>query len=268
MSFRNGPTRNNVTALLSVALFVVAQISCASPFSRFSKQYKCEIAGKPEPRSGYEYVQRGVEHARADQLECALGACAEAIRLEPKKADGYGCRASVLMQQQKKQEAVQDLNQAIKLEPNNGDYYFSRGLAQGGLDNHDAAIADYTKAIELINSDLAKSLTFAARASIYTSLDQPEKAIKDYDEAIRLTPDFAYHYYHRGRLYLKSGNLEKALADYSTAIQKDGKNQFFYHDRAKAYRKLGKDDLAVADEANAKLIESGAPPTSVTEPTP
>jgi Flp pilus assembly protein TadD len=44
-----------------------------------------------------------------------------------------------------------------------------------------------------------------------------EKAISDYNEAIRLDPKSALAYVGRGNAYTKKGNLNAANSDYATA---------------------------------------------------
>jgi len=44
-----------------------------------------------------------------------------------------------------------------------------------------------------------------------------DKAISDYDEAIRLDPNLALAYLGRANAYTKQGNLDAANADYATA---------------------------------------------------
>jgi len=41
-----------------------------------------------------------------------------------------------------------------------------------------------------------------------------DRAIADYNEAIRLDPKSAYSYANRGLLYEKSGDVEKARGDF------------------------------------------------------
>ena len=51
----------------------------------------------------------------------------------------------------------------------------------------------------------------------YSDLDQDERAIQDYDEAIRLNPEFATAYYNRGRAYKIIGKQIEAERDFATA---------------------------------------------------
>jgi tetratricopeptide (TPR) repeat protein len=51
----------------------------------------------------------------------------------------------------------------------------------------------------------------------YSDQGNLDKAISDYNEAIRLDPNFALAYYKRGNANLRSGNRAKARADFATA---------------------------------------------------
>ena len=58
-------------------------------------------------------------------------------------------------------------------------------------------------------------------------------AIKDYDTAIRLAPDFADAYINRADAREELGDLEGAIKDYSTAIRLGADYAFVYASRAK-----------------------------------
>jgi len=245
---------------------MAAMLACVNPLGKFSKQYKCQIAGKPEPKTAYDYIERGVDHSRAGDNNCALGACSEAIRLDSRNGAAYACRSNVLNQLNKLADALTDINQAIKLEPDNGDFYMSRSVILQRQDKLDEAAGDLTVATKLISSQFGRSVAYSSRAGIYRKKGKLDEALQDYSEAIRLAPDFAFHHNHRGEVYFEKGNFEQALSDFTAAIQLDPKNQYFYTDRARTYRKLGRDELASSDEQRAKMAESGN--TSGPVPTP
>ena len=244
--------RSSVFALFLVSL---AMLGCSSPLGRFTKQYKCELPGKPEPKSAYEFVERGMEHVRAEQFDCALGACSEAIRLDSRLATAYACRGGVFGNTGELLKALKDFDQALNLQPDNGDFYYSRAQVHDKLGNTDLALADLAKAVALIKSEFGRSVAFALRARVYQKLGKLDESIKDYTEAIRLAPDFAYHHANRAEVYFDKKEFDKAIADYSEAIRLDPKNQYFRQDRAKVFRAVGREDLAVRDEAN---VEEGS----------
>ena len=86
------------------------------------------------------------------------------------------------------ERAVADFSRAIELVPNFAGLYYNRGTACYRLGNYDAALEDYSRAIELDSKD---ALLYIQRGSVYTALNQYEKAIADYDKAVQLPLDAA-----------------------------------------------------------------------------
>ena len=248
--------RNRCYQVLLVCVLLFAVSSCSNPFARYVKQYKCEIAGKPEPGTAYQYVDRAMEHVDAEQFDCALAACSEAIRLNPRLASGYACRGGVLRNQFEYVKALKDYDKALSMQPDNGDFYYNRSLVHYGLENTDQALADLEKAIELINSATGKSFAYSRRAEILKKEGKLDASIKDYTEAIRRLPTFPYHYHNRGNVYFELKEYQKALVDFTEALRIDPANVYFYEDRAKAYRALGQEELAIKDEMMAKSVSS------------
>jgi tetratricopeptide (TPR) repeat protein len=191
-----------------------------------------------------------MEHVRAEQFDCALGACSEAIRLDSRLATAYACRGGVLSNTGELLKALKDFDQALSLQPDNGDFYYSRAQINDRLGNTDSALADLAKAVELIKSEFGRSVAFALRGRIYQKSGKLNESIKDYTEAIRLAPDFAYHHANRAEVHFDQKEYQKAITDYSEAIRLDPTNKYFHQDRARVYRAIGRQDLAVQDEPN------------------
>ena len=61
-------------------------------------------------------------------------------------------------------------------------------------------------------------MTTTARL-VYTILGQYQRAIEDYNEAIRIKPDYADAYYNRGVAYLLQGNKELGCPDAQKACE-------------------------------------------------
>jgi len=195
-----------------------------------------------------------MEHIHAEQFDCALGACSEAIRLDSRLATGYACRGGVLSNKGEFLNAIKDFDSALKLQPENGDFYYNRAQVYDRLGNTDEALTDLARAVELIKSEFGRSVAFALRARIYQKGEKLDESIKDYTQAIRLTPDFAYHHANRGDVYFEKKEYQKAIADYSEAIRLDNKNPYFHSNRAKAYRAAGQTALAIQDETTAASL--------------
>ena len=260
-------SRDRISFLLGLSFLLITILAC-NPVARFTKQYKCTVQDKPEPKTPYEYVNRGVEHMNAGELDCAMGACSEAIRLDSRFAAGYACRGSVLNGKDEYSKALKDYDYALSLQTENGDFYYNRAAVHDHLGNTDQALADLAKAIELISSEAGRSFALSRRAQIYQKRGKLAEAVADNTEAIRLKPEFAYHHKNRGDVYVETGDYNKAIGDYSEAIKLDPKNEHFYSVRAEAYRALGREDLADRDELIVQSLKAGGTPeqTWVAEP--
>ena len=97
----------------------------------------------------------------------------------------------------------------------------NRGLVWEEKEEYDKAIADFDEAIRLDPKDAE---AYNDRGEAWYAKDDLDKAIADYDEAIRLDPDFAEAYRNRGLLLRRDGEYDKAIADFNEAIRLDPKD--------------------------------------------
>ncbi len=96
--------------------------------------------------------------------------------------------------------------------------YIKRGNAYGYIGEHDKAIADYDEAIKL-KPHYAKA--YYHRGVAYCKKREYDKAIKDYNEVIKREPDYAEAYSARGEAWLHLKEWERARADLTFARSKD-----------------------------------------------
>src|SRR5207244_3275786 len=64
-----------------------------------------------------------------------------------------------------------------------------------------------------------------------------DSAIKDFDEAIRLDPEFAFSYYCRGWAWTEKKNYDQAIRDYSEGIRLDPNDACNYFGRGIVWEK-------------------------------
>ena len=67
------------------------------------------------------------------------------------------------------------------------------------------------------------AIAFNNRGIAYHDKGDNDRAIADYDEAIRLDPKFARAFINRGNAYRDKGDNDRAIADYNEAIRLDPK---------------------------------------------
>jgi len=89
-----------------------------------------------------------------------------------------------------------------------------------------------------------------------------EEAIGEYDEAIRLDPQYALAYTNRGAAYAYLGEYQEAIADFTRAIEINPEGALAYYNRGFAHKLLGEKAQAIADfekvitlTADPQLIE-------------
>lgn len=81
-----------------------------------------------------------------------------------------------------------------------------------------------------------------------------EFALKFFTDAIQINNKSVKAFYNRGLGYLKLNENEKAVADFTEAIKLDAKYPLAYKSRAKAFRAVGKIAESEADEAMLKRL--------------
>ena len=92
----------------------------------------------------------------------------------------------------------------------------------------DKALADFNDAIRL---DPQNPAAYEQRAEVWKVHHEDDKAIADYSEAIRVDPRDAAAYFGRGVAWQAKGRIDRAIADYDRAIRIDPKNPASYVNR-------------------------------------
>lgn len=120
---------------------------------------------------------------------------------------------------------------AINYDPGNYYAWWQRGYYQDVDGKDDEALADYTKAIEIIlasnnpssNTDLAT--LYRNQAVLQENKKRYDEALTAINKAIQANPNFIKAYQSRASIYKDLKKYDKAKADYSSAIslQKDNK---------------------------------------------
>jgi len=133
--------------------------------------------------------------------------------------------------------------------------YLMRGVEWSAKRDHDRAIADYDAAIKL-NPKSADA--FHNRGIAWANKGEPDRAIADYDAAIRLDPRDSSPYAGRAVERSIKGDYPGAAADLDTAIKLDPKaaGAYFGRGRVRFYR--GEWAGAVADLDQAGKLDPNA----------
>lgn len=140
--------------------------------------------------------------------------------------------------------AIEACTSIIFLDPRNDGAFVNRGIAYRRIGDIERAIKDYDEAIRL-NPHAADA--FNNRGNAFRTRDQLGRAMSDYDEAIRLNPHYAHAFNNRGIIFLELGDFDRAIADFDRAIGEESAyaNAFRNRGLARAHQRLF--DRAIED---------------------
>ena len=122
--------------------------------------------------------------------------------------------------------------------------YSSRGFWHKVQGEHQRAISDYDEAIRLDPKNLS---FYLRRGSAYHETSQYDRAVADFDEAIRIKSDDWVGYIVRGITYSTMGQHDRAIADFDEAIRLHADDYEAFVQRGITFSAMGQHARAIAD---------------------
>jgi tetratricopeptide (TPR) repeat protein len=233
---------------------------------------------KLQPTFARAYVNRGLIYIAKGNWSQSLADMNQALQLEPDLAVAYNNRGLFYLHAKDYDQAIADFGQALKLLVDTGDsskairpggsqlgtfnrdrdiafftvvtefndyiVYINRGVAYLSKSDHDRALTDFNDAIKLRPNQV---LAYFNRAAVYFTKQDYDRALDDLKQTIKLQPDFALAYLKRGSVYHVKGDSDRALADFNQAIKLQPNSALFYTVRGEVYANRGHHERAIAD---------------------
>ena len=138
------------------------------------------------------------------------------LRVDITETKGLGVE---LLKQKNYEGAIQRFSEFIRFDSMAWDTYFLRGFALAEIDQHEAAVEDYSTAASHADS-LRETTEFAVlfnRANVHAAAGAMEEAVEDYSAAIELDSDQQSAYVNRGNAHFTMLDFEQAIEDYTNA---------------------------------------------------
>jgi formylglycine-generating enzyme required for sulfatase activity/lipoprotein NlpI len=107
------------------------------------------------------------------------------------------------------------------------------------------------------------AIAYNNRGNAYTGKGEYELAIQDYDESIKLNPNYAKPLNNRGVVYQKERHYDLALKDFNAAIDIDPNYADAFANRAELYQKNGDYPSALKDFDKAIQLQPAQPTLGV-----
>jgi tetratricopeptide (TPR) repeat protein len=174
-----------------------------------------------------------------------------AARLAADESTEY-TKAQTLFHDRKFKEAIALLDPYIALHPRDARALVLRGDCKADLGDNESALKDYNSAIKI---EPEYQYAYVTRCETRLQLEDREGALRDCDNAIRLDAADALAYEDRADVHFQREAYDLALTDYDKAIQLGRSSAYVYAARCDTERLTGKQDRAKADCEKALAID-------------
>lgn len=195
----------------------------------------------------------GVIAAQTGNLEHAVQLIWASLEINPANAVAYCDLGSAFKQLNQLQAALASYERAIVLDENLADAHSNRGVVLSELQRFEEALASLDRTVAL-------SPRFAAahcnRANVLRALHRPQAALEAYDSAIAIDPSYAEAHFNRGSLLLSAGRRQEALACFDAAISIRSNYAEALLNRGIAFKGLGHTQAALASFESAIAADS------------
>ena len=154
------------------------------------------------------------------------------------------------------QETIQEAQRETAGSSPNAEAYNYRGIVKRNQGLPSEAITDYDQAIKL-RPDYPEA--YNNRGVAKAKLGLFFEAITDYDQAIKLRPDYPEAYNNRGNVKQVFGRFKEALADYDQAVKLRPAYSNAHNNRAIAKERMGLVIEALTDYDQAIKLQPESP---------
>ncbi len=150
----------------------------------------------------------------------------------PLDCAAYRQRAEALWYSGQLRKAIEDYSRAIELEPTDLESRSGRGQVLAEIGENDRGMEDLEMALRIVEGTArpneswrewikdAEAFIRNGRAMALAGLGKTDDAMSEFDASIVLSPENAWVYFNRARVYESRENKVRALSDYRTSLEK------------------------------------------------
>lgn len=208
------------------------------------------------PTNASAWCLKGEIQTRLKDATVALESFDKAIQADKVSINAVVGKANALAELKKEAEAQELLRQAISMMPSSAIDYLARGAAFRGLGQYEKALADYDEALKR-NPDFPE--VQMNKGVVFWHKGDHASAIPFFTAAIKLDANFVEALTNRGAAYRKTGDINAAIADYLKAIQINPNDAMTFYNRGVAQQKLQMHEKAIADFSSAIKLQPKYP---------
>jgi tetratricopeptide (TPR) repeat protein len=215
---------------------------------------------KLKPDQARFYLTRSLVYFRMQMIDRAMADCDKAIQHDPKTPQAYELRAYAWLLKKDQDRASADLVQALQLNPTNPTGPVRAGPVPDDMeDDDDGIIPITTPRDQAAPPDPKSAPEFLASGNDWYAQGQYDRAMADYNAAIRLDPRNAPAFLARAQTWARKHYRDKEITDCSEAIKLEPGNAMYWVARAESWSAQGMHGRAMADYAEALRLEPNKP---------
>jgi len=196
---------------------------------------------------------RALAQAAADRYAEAATAYSEALALKADDITSVQGRARAYMEQDLWTKAVDDWSSALRLRANDRASLAWRGFCRAKQQDYVAAVADFAQATQL-GADSAEIWFWYGYSCHQDKVRDYAEAVAAYDHFLKLRPT-DYGFNNRGFSYRLKHDYPRALADFDEALRLNPNYVLSLRSRAYTRQMLGDSDGAIADASASLHLE-------------
>lgn len=216
-----------------------------------------------DPKNADSYTERGLYNAKQNYFPLALADLNKAVELAPDNYRPYYERAGIYYEQKMMKEALVDINASIALDSSQERLFTVKGFMHAFLNEHEKAVADFTKAIQLNPKhylpyyhrslskykleDMDGSCADRQQSLAILNKYEPKNPLKEeleYSIGNYCDASKASYYYQRGIAFYNLQKFDDAVEIYTKGVQKFPNNSMMLSFRGNAY--FSRKDYAAA----------------------
>jgi tetratricopeptide (TPR) repeat protein len=149
----------------------------------------CFNIAKSHAQSSNKYYKQADEKDRNGNFKRAIKQYQMALNLDPYNIEILEKIVFAKSNNSKYSSAIDNLNTLIQLKPQSSKFHYLRGFFRFKLKNYEAALQDYSKAIEFQEDKISDFNIYSERGLCKMQLNDYEGAKEDYNKAFLIYPD-------------------------------------------------------------------------------
>ena len=248
---------------------------CKGKFEEAIQEFNKAIS-KDKSKSEY-YFYKGKALGLLKRYDDAINEFEEAIKLDQNNPHYHIDKGIMLSISKRYNEAIEEFNKALDVGNKEvyGRIHYYKGITLSDMNKLNEAIGEYRTAIETAIEHETENPDYHIKMGIALhklgefykrrkkesekATDALDKAIKAFDDAIKLDPINPQAHYNKGLVLLEKEEYEKATDEFNMAIKLKPHDPRYHYEKAVALRQLARYDEALKELDEAIKLDPNNP---------